>query len=118
MPTPYMVPAKNATSYVYVVIPTGFTRDTWVTAAEIRPGARAVVHHALAVVRPPGSKWMKEAKPFEPYLPPAESHDGSAEAVPDASDPLTDPASFAYELLTAYAPGAGVQRFDGIIPPS
>jgi mono/diheme cytochrome c family protein len=113
MPNPYMVPAKNATSYVYVVIPTGFTRDTWVTAAEIRPGARSVVHHALAVVRPPGSKWMKEAKPFEPYLPPPEEHDGSAEAVPDASDPLTDPASFAYELLTAYAPGAGVQRFDG-----
>ncbi len=113
MPTPYMVPAKNATSYVYVVIPTGFTRDTWVTAAEIRPGARAVVHHALAVVRPPGSTWMKSAKPFEPYIPPEEAKDGSADPVPDASDPLTDPASFSYELLTAYAPGAEVQRFDG-----
>lgn len=112
MPTPYMIPAKNATSYVYVVIPTGFTRDTWVSAAEIRPGARAVVHHALAVVRPPGSTWMKDAQPFVPYVPPAEAKDSTAEAVPDANDPLADPSSFSYELLTAYAPGAQAQRFD------
>jgi hypothetical protein len=112
MPAPYVVPAKNATSYVYVVIPTGFTRDTWVSAAEIRPGARALVHHALAVVRPPGSTWMKDAQPFVPYVPPPEAKDSTAEAVPDANDPLADPSSFSYELLTAYAPGAQVQRFD------
>jgi mono/diheme cytochrome c family protein len=121
MPTPYVVPAKDATNYVYVVIPTGFKRDTWVTAAEIRPGARSVVHHALAVVRPPGSTWMKDAKPFVPYLPPMQTHDGAApdasgdangEAAPNANDPLADPAGTMYELLTAYAPGAGAQRFD------
>ena len=120
MPKPYVVPAKNATDYVYVVIPTGFTRDTWVTAAEIRPGTRAVVHHALAVVRPPGSTWLKSAKPFEPYIPPADGSETGltgdpntpAPDTPQANDPLNNPVSMTYELLAAYAPGAQAQRFD------
>jgi len=51
MPDPYKVPKNETLSYVYVVLPTGFTKDTWVTAAEVRPGNRSVVHHILAVVR-------------------------------------------------------------------
>lgn len=108
MPEPYVVPAKDTLAYVYMVIPTGFTRDTWVTAAEIRPGARSLVHHALAVVRPRGSTWMKDAKPFVPYIPPESANDGS----PEANDPLADPVSMVYELLAAYAPGQQAERFD------
>ena len=70
MPDPYKIPATGTLDYIYIVIPTGFPRDTWVTAAEIRPSNRAIVHHILAVVRPPGSLWMKDAKPFVPYIPP------------------------------------------------
>ena len=111
MPKPYMVPAKNATDYVYVLIPTGFTRDTWVTAAEIRPGARSVVHHALAVVRPAGSKWLKDAKPFEPFIPtPDQEILGVNE--PNPNDPQSDPVTMAFELLAAYASGAQAERFD------
>jgi mono/diheme cytochrome c family protein len=109
MPDPMMVPQKEPLNYVYVVIPTGFRRDTWVTAAEIRPGDRSVVHHVLAVVRPPGSRWMMEAKPFVPYIPPAEARDGEA---PDPNDPQSRPVDTSFELLAAYAPGAGAQRFD------
>ena len=108
VPQPYTVPAVNSLSYVYVVIPTGFARDTWVTAAEIRPGARSVVHHVLAVVRPPGSQWMKDAKPLVPYLPPPEAHDGE----PDRADPQAHPVDMSYELLAAYSPGMQPQRFD------
>jgi hypothetical protein len=108
VPEPYTVPAVDALSYVYVVIPTGFTRDTWVTAAEIRPGARAVVHHVIAVVRPPGSQWMKEAKPLVPYVPAPDARDGE----PDAGDPQAHPVDMSYELLAAYAPGVQPQRFD------
>jgi hypothetical protein len=108
MPEPYTVPAVNSLSYVYVVIPTGFTHDTWVTAAEIRPGARSVVHHALAVVRPPGSQWMKEATPLKPYLPPPEAHDGE----PGKADPQATPVNMNYELLAAYSPGMDPERFD------
>lgn len=108
VPEPYTVPAKNSLSYVYVVIPTGFTRDTWVTAAEIRPSARSVVHHVIAVVRPPGSHWMEEAKPLLPYLPPPEARDGD----PDKGDPKIKPVDMSYELLAAYSPGMEPERFD------
>jgi hypothetical protein len=105
MPDPYRVPAKGVLDYLYVVIPTGFTRDTWVTAAEIRPGDPSVVHHALAVVRPPGSQWMKDAKPFVPFLPPLPGPEGG-------DDPQSQPVDMSYELLAAYSPGMGPQRFD------
>jgi hypothetical protein len=107
MPDPYTVPAKGTLDYLYVVIPTGFTKDTWVTAAEIRPGAPSVLHHALAVVRPPGSEWLKEAKPFVPYMPPL--GDGEADK---RDDPQSKPVDMSYELLAAYSPGMEAQRFD------
>ncbi len=103
MPDPYIVPATGTLPYTYIAIPMGFTQDTWVTAAEIRPGARSVVHHMLAVVRPPGSQWMKDAKPFVPYVPPADSRE---------TDPQTRPVETSYELLTSYSPGMQAQRFD------
>ena len=109
MPDAYTVPVSGTLDYVYLVIPTGFRRDTWVTAAEIRPSARSAVHHVLAVVRPPGSPWMKDAKPLVPYVPPADAHDGE----PDAADPGATPVNLSYELLASYSPGLQPQRFDG-----
>ncbi len=108
MPDPYSVPASGSLDYIYIVLPTGFTKDTWVTAAEIRPSARAAVHHATAVVRPPGSQWMKDAKPFVPYMPPLPRTDGSQP--PD--DPQTKPVDTSYEFLAGYSPGMQPQRFD------
>src|SRR5262245_4303563 len=43
MPEPYQIPASGTVEYTYIIMPTGFTEDTWVTAAEIRPGNRAVM---------------------------------------------------------------------------
>jgi hypothetical protein len=103
MPDPYTVPATGALNYIYIVLPTGFTKDTWVTAAEIRPSARSVVHHVIAVVRPPGSQWMKEAKPFVPYSPPLPAGD---------QDPQSKPVDTSYEFLAGYSPGMQPQRFD------
>jgi hypothetical protein len=104
MPDPYRIPSTGTLNYVYIVIPTGFTSDTWVTAAELRPSARSLVHHIIAVVRPPGSVWMKNAKPFVPYLPTTEAE--------RASDPQSDPVKISYELLAGYSPGMQPQRFD------
>ena len=60
------MPATGSLDYVYIVLPTGFTKDTWVAAAEARPSARSAVHHILAVVRPPGSQWMKGGETVSP----------------------------------------------------
>src|SRR5207253_766517 len=44
-----------------------FTEDTWIAAAEMRPGNTKVAHHGELSVRPPGSKWMASAKPGVSY---------------------------------------------------
>lgn len=69
MPLEYHVPASGTIDYQYILIPGNFTEDKWVRMAEVRPGNRAVVHHVIAFVRPPGSKWMKDAQPGVPYVP-------------------------------------------------
>jgi hypothetical protein len=53
MTEPYQVPAGGPDQYVYFTIPTNFKEDKWVTAAEIHPGNKAVVHHVMAFVQPP-----------------------------------------------------------------
>lgn len=70
MPKPYMVPKSGTIEYTYFVIPSGFTKDTWVIDGEVRAGNRSVVHHASVHARPPGSQWMKDARVGEPYVPP------------------------------------------------
>jgi hypothetical protein len=69
MPADYHVPAKGTIDYQYILVPGKFTEDKWVKMAEIRPGNRAVVHHVIAFIREPGSKWMKDAQPGIPFVP-------------------------------------------------
>ena len=52
---PYAVPAKGEVRYQYFLVDPKFTEDKWVKAAQCRPGNRAVVHHILVIVRPPGT---------------------------------------------------------------
>jgi hypothetical protein len=45
------VPAKpknNVVEWVTVIVPTGFTKDTWVTSVQIKPEFPAVTHHICA----------------------------------------------------------------------
>src|SRR5262249_5842042 len=69
MPLAYNVPAEGTIDYQYMVLPMGFKEDTWVRPPELRPGNRAVVHHVIAFVRSPESKWMRDAKPGEFFVP-------------------------------------------------
>ncbi|SPE33634.1 conserved exported hypothetical protein [Candidatus Sulfopaludibacter sp. SbA3] len=70
MPVPFEVPASGTVDYTYFVVPTGFTEDKWVQQVEVRPGNKSVVHHIVMLVRPPGVKYMPDAKPGLPYVPP------------------------------------------------
>ncbi len=42
--------------HVNIRVPTNFTEDRWVIAAELRPGNRKVVHHAHVFVSPPNKE--------------------------------------------------------------
>jgi peroxiredoxin len=53
---PRDVPAEGAVRYQYFAAPTHFTEDKWVSAVEVRPGNRAVVHHVLVFARKPGDR--------------------------------------------------------------
>jgi hypothetical protein len=53
MGTDFEVPASGTVPYKYFTVDPGFTEDTWVEAAEIRPDKRAVVHHVIVFVQDP-----------------------------------------------------------------
>ena len=50
MPVEFNVPASGEVNYQYIAVPTNFTEDKWVETVEVRPGNRAVVHHAIVVI--------------------------------------------------------------------
>ncbi len=58
--TAYQIPATGTLEYTYFIVPTGFKEDRWIAQAEVRPGNRAVVHHANVYIREPGSNWLRE----------------------------------------------------------
>jgi len=100
MPNEFQVPASGTIEYQYIVIPGSFTEDKWVQMAEVRPGNRAVVHHVIAFIRPPDSKWMRDAKPGIPFVPKKRS------AVrPEDQRERNDDIGGGSEFLIGFAPG-------------
>ncbi len=93
MPAKIDIPSTGVVEYTYVIIPTGFTEDKWIQAAEARPGARTAMHHVIAFLRPPGSNWLKDAVPGQPFIP---GKGGRGQRGQD---------SVPGELLVGYAPG-------------
>ena len=67
MPNPVRIPARGDVEYTYQIVPTGFTEDRWVQMSEIRPSSRWHVHHAVVYVRPPDSKWLRNAPAGVPF---------------------------------------------------
>jgi hypothetical protein len=102
MPEPFQIPARGTIEYTYIILPTNFTEDTWVTAAEIRPGNRALMHHAVVYLRTPGSQWLHEYPKGVPFVPkPREGTDGRS-----SDGDRTSEGSLADEWLVGYVPGA------------
>ncbi len=56
IPKPIAVAAEGVMPYQKTTIETELTEDQWVTAVEIQPTAKAVVHHVLVFARPPGQR--------------------------------------------------------------
>ena len=101
MPKAFELPARGTINYKYILVKTNFPEDMWITAAEMRPGDPAVLHHGKVWVRPPGSKWMENAVPGEAYE--TESHRDilGRNAIEEGND-----------ILGKFNPGLGAQSFD------
>jgi peroxiredoxin len=52
----YRVKAEGVIDYQTFEVDPGFKTDQWISAAEIRPGNRKVVHHCNVFLRAPGSR--------------------------------------------------------------
>ncbi len=101
MPEAKQLPAHGDVPYQYIIIPTHLKEDRWVRMSEIRPGNRAVVHHAVAYVREPGSNWLHGAPVGKAF----------------SADDLTEPAQKRdamwtnSDILLVYAPGSSPDQW-------
>ena len=50
----FKIPATGAVEYQYIRIPVNLPEDRWMQAIEIKPGARAQVHHVIAYTQAAG----------------------------------------------------------------
>ena len=101
MPKPFELPARGTINYKYILVKTNFPEDMWITAAEMRPGDPAVLHHGKVWVRPPGSKWMENAVPGEAYESESNRDILGRNAIEEGND-----------ILGKFNPGLGAQSFD------
>ena len=101
LPKPFPVPDSGVLEYQYVILPTGFTKDTWVQYVEAAPTDRSVVHHIVAYVRRPGSNYFKD-KPKGVFF----------EAPPSKTGEKADPDDVPSDWLVGYAPGQPPDIFE------
>jgi len=85
------VPAEGVVAYQYLAVPTNFKEDRWITSAEIRSSAHAVVHHVIVFVQEPGATSRLQGKllvGFAPGEDPAVFRPGFGRKIPAGSNLL------------------------------
>jgi hypothetical protein len=85
------VPADGVVDYQYLTVPTNFKEDRWITSAEIRSSAHAVVHHVIVFVQEPGATSRLQGKllvGFAPGEDPAVFRPGFGRKIPAGSNLL------------------------------
>ena len=66
---PFTIASEGTIEYQYFVVDPKLTEDKWVTAAQIIPGNRAVVHHAIVFIRPPDGSEFRGIGWLTAYVP-------------------------------------------------
>jgi mono/diheme cytochrome c family protein len=84
LPKENTVPADGVVDYQYFTVPTNFTEDKWIQAAEIRPDKRGVVHHIIVFFRKGAEQKLLVG--YAPGEQPAVMAKGFAKKVPAGSD--------------------------------
>ncbi|MGI9471044.1 MAG: redoxin domain-containing protein, partial [Rubripirellula sp.] len=68
-PECFHIPAHGEVDYQYFVVDPQFTEDTWIRAAQVRPGNTAVVHHCIVFTRPPDGTDFRNIGFLAAYVP-------------------------------------------------
>ncbi|MDP6928298.1 MAG: hypothetical protein QF412_01225, partial [Planctomycetota bacterium] len=66
MPKAFSVPASGRDIYRNFVVPVGLDEDKWLTAIEVRPSARAVLHHAIFAMDTSGDARRRDGADGKP----------------------------------------------------
>ena len=105
MPVPVKIPSAGDVEYTYEIVPTEFTEDKWVQSSQVLPSCPQFVHHAVVYIRPPNSKWLREAPINTPFT--ARSID---------NEKLSHEAHWTdSDMLLVYAPGSSPDHWpDGM----
>ncbi|WP_166804997.1 thiol-disulfide isomerase [Nitrosococcus wardiae] len=102
-PKPYRIPSKGVIEYTYVIVPSGFTEDKWVSKVELKPSKREHVHHLIAWVRPPGSSYFEEYSVGDFFVPSVKIRERRREGEGKFER---------RQLLASYAPGGIPNRLE------
>ena len=100
----FPVPAAGTVEYQYFEVPTNLTEDKWVTAIEIKPGAREVVHHVIVFAKVPPAPRPANAPAAPPASAPAPRPAGPAPAPVLIRNPAHGQPDEAPRLDTLHAP--------------
>ena len=109
MPKAFHVPASGVVDYQCIKMPTGFTKDTWVEAVEVRPSNRAVVHHAVVYTREPDLDFGK-AEPYNEFF--VKPVGGPVDGARERKGRTMFSTDAEPEHLQVYAPGADPIAFE------
>ena len=101
MPKAVALAPKGDIDYTYEIVPTHFSEDRWVRMAELRPSSREHVHHAVVYIRPPGSKWLRNAPVGTPF-----TTEGLTDEQGRRDTHWTDS-----DILIVYAPGSSPETW-------
>jgi hypothetical protein len=66
MPVAYNIPADGPDIYRNFAIPLGMAEDKWITAIDLKPTARAAVHHVLYFADPTGKTHLRAPQGDQP----------------------------------------------------
>ena len=69
IPQPLDIPASGVLDYIRIDVPSGFTADRWVQAAEIIPTERSVVHHVIVYVLGEEVRGKRREEHLAAYVP-------------------------------------------------
>lgn len=66
---PFTIPADGTVDYQFFVVDPKFKEDKWISAAEVVPGNRSIVHHSIVFIRPPDGTDLPDIGWLGAYVP-------------------------------------------------
>lgn len=66
---PFKIAASGTVEYQYFVVDPQLTEDKWVSAAQVIPGNRSIVHHCIIFIRPPDGSEFRGVGWLSGYVP-------------------------------------------------